>query len=261
MRNGVRVQTKPFISITDFTDFSQVREMQKILERTGSSRKLGVGVMMSRKTLLGIPTKWASVFPKKTQIADIFQQGRNLFNVLHYADYDEQSTSREFLKAIAYTGKYLHALQLDMTWPMLDGIKEVKRRAPEIAIILQVGEVAMEKCGNDPQQVAERLVPYRATNCLDYVLLDKSMGKGKGMDAELLLTYMRAIQARLKGLALVVAGGLGPETMNLVDPIRREFPDVSIDAQSRLRPSGNATDPIDWNLAGQYLREAGKRFE
>ena len=55
---------------------------------------------------------------------------------------------------------------------------------------------------------------------------------------------------------IVAAGGLGPETMHLVDPIVKEFPDVSIDAQGRLRPSESALDPVDWNTAGAYIIKA-----
>jgi hypothetical protein len=93
------------------------------------------------------------------------------------------------------------------------------------------------------------------------VLLDRSMGKGKGMDAEVLLKFAHAWQktypgSQTMGPELIVAGGLGPSTMNLLEPIVRVFPDVSIDAQGRLRPSGDALDPIDWDMAEDYLRAA-----
>jgi hypothetical protein len=234
--------------------------MRKVLDRTGSSRKLAVGVMMSRKTLMNEPTKWANVYPKKTQLAEIFLPDSKLFNVLHYADYDRKSTSREFLKAVSYAGKYLHAMQFDMIWPQTQSLMILKESAPDLAMILQVGADSMKQCDDDPEQVAERLVPYRAISCLDYVLLDKSMGKGVGMDANLLLTYIRAIKNRLPSVAIVVAGGLGPNTMGLVSPIRAEYPDVSIDAQGQLRPSKSALDPIDWKMAAEYLVQAGNRF-
>ena len=74
------------------------------------------------------------------------------------------------------------------------------------------------------------------------------------MDADELLPYLRAIATQFPWLQLAVAGGLG--RMSLVEPIVREFPDISIDAQGRLRPSGSALDPIDWGMAETYLREA-----
>ena len=55
-----------------------------------------------------------------------------------------------------------------------------------------------------------------------------------------------------------MAGGLGPDTLHTIQPLIDEFPDLSIDAQSRLRPSGNAMNPIDWGMAKSYLINALK---
>ena len=44
--------------------------------------------------------------------------------------------------------------------------------------------------------------------------------------------------------------------MNLVEPLVKMFPDLSIDAQGKLRSSGNALDPIDWGMAETYLVKA-----
>jgi hypothetical protein len=48
--------------------------------------------------------------------------------------------------------------------------------------------------------------------------------------------------------------------MELVDPIIQEIPWVSIDAQSKLRPSGSALDPIDWTMARDYIEKASQLF-
>ncbi|MFA5934800.1 MAG: hypothetical protein WC827_02885 [Candidatus Paceibacterota bacterium] len=40
-----------------------------------------------------------------------------------------------------------------------------------------------------------------------------------------------------------------------------EFPDVSIDAEGKLRPSGSALDPVDWDMAEKYIIEALKLFK
>lgn len=58
------------------------------------------------------------------------------------------------------------------------------------------------------------------------------------------------------GLGIVATGGLGPEGIGLVEPLVEEFPDISINAQGRLRPSGSALDPIDWDVAKTYLVRA-----
>jgi hypothetical protein len=87
------------------------------------------------------------------------------------------------------------------------------------------------------------------------------MGQGRRLEATGLLPLARAIKAAFPDLAIAVAGGLRPESVMLAEPIYREFPQISIDAQSKLRPSGNALDPIDWDMAEAYLIEALKLLE
>lgn len=255
----------PYISITDFMGPQQVHVMRDVLKNTGSSHKLGVGVMMSYKTLHGLPTKWTNAFPKNQDIADIFLHNADVFNVLHYADYNGESTGLDYVAGLSWCGINVDAIQFDMIWPNVEDLCYVaydaakKRRSVEI--ILQVGSNAMDDAGNDPRNVVERISRYYHENCLDRVLLDKSMGKGQPMNAEILLPYLHEIRAHFPDLDIVVAGGLGPETMHLVEPILREFPDVSIDAQGRLRGSGNALDPIEWNRAAEYIKRAALVFE
>lgn len=78
------------------------------------------------------------------------------------------------------------------------------------------------------------------------------------MDAEALIPFVRAIRQSFPCLGVTVAGGLGPDSMCLVEPLVRKFPGISIDARGKLRPSGNALDPIDWEMAEGYLSEASR---
>ncbi len=52
---------------------------------------------------------------------------------------------------------------------------------------------------------------------------------------------------------LGVAGGLGPDTISLIRPIVIEIPDISIDAQGRLR---NDRNELDLDACGMYIRGA-----
>jgi len=244
----------PYIGITDFTSYWQVKAMNKIFKEhlpRDSKRRLHVGVMMSRKTLHGIPSKWRDAFPSNAVIAGIFSSGE-VYNCLHYADYETEGfclgLGESLKRAILYGGQHINALQLDMVWPhpsqILLGVHASRKN---IEVVLQLGSKALDEVHNDPQQLVKKLRGYEAV--IHRVLLDKSMGKGLGMDASALLPFARAIREHFPTLGLVAAGGLGPETVHLVEPLVKEFPDVSIDAQGRLRPSGNALDPVDWKMA------------
>ena len=249
---------QPYIGITDFTSFWQVQAMLKVFNEhlpRGSPRRLHVGVMMSFNTLFGLSTKWKDAFPPNEAIAGIFSS-TDVFNCLHYADYDgDPNLWRSLVRAIACCGASINAVQLDMIWPEPDQIAYgVRSSRKHVEIILQVGRRALDEVRNDPLLLVERLRDYEGV--IHRVLLDKSGGKGRGMNAVELLLFERAIREKFPELGIVVAGGLGPETMHLVEPLAKEFPDVSIDAQSRLRPSGDALDPIDWGMAGTYLTRA-----
>ena len=251
----------PYVGITDFMTFEQVKKMLAVFKThlpPQSKRKLHVGVMMSYKTLQGLETKWSKAFPQKEMIASIFGSN-DVYNCLHYADYRRNSGYLDLARAISFGGIGIHALQLDMIWPEPGDISGgVHTSRKQIEVILQIGNKSIEEADNNPETVAYKLEDYDGV--IDRVLLDKSMGQGVTMDAETLIPFARAIRRRFSNLGLGVAGGLGPSTTGLVKPIVKEFPDVSIDAQGKLRPSGDALDPVDWEMAEQYLVEALKLF-
>lgn len=254
--------TIPYVGITDFTQFNQVEDMSYIFDishdRQCPWRRLHVGVMMSRKTLLGIETRWSNAHPRKETIASIFRSPK-VMNCLHYADYEMIDLTVNLEKAIEWGGGGINAVQLDMAWPDLDAIEAaVFHAGKELEVILQVGSRAIEEAGDDPDKVARKVERY--AHFIDFVLLDKSSGKGVPMDAEALAPFVRTLKQACPDLGIAVAGGLGPDTINLVKPLVAEFPDLSIDAQGKLRPSGSAIDPIDWEMARMYLARALAMF-
>ena len=248
----------PYIGICDFPSGEQALKTAEFFRELCVThrldRKLMVGVMMSFKTLTGLPSKWTNAWPKNEEVADIFIDHSAVLNTLHYADFDYNTSVWHLLEAAKFGGPRLQAIQLDMIWPTTAIVKELKRAFPNLKIVLQINAMAMGAAGNDPDVLVVWLKQYG--NLLDCVLLDKSHGKGVGMDAQGLLPFVTAIADRLPHLQIGVAGGLGPNTMDLVLPIVYELPTVSIDAQGKLRSSGNALDPIDWEMAHEYLREA-----
>lgn len=253
---------RPYIGVTDFMSRLQVENMLDYRNRNriaaGLERNLGVGVMMSYKTLNGIDTKWSRAFPDKSEVASIFSDHPSVYNVLHYADFDAVQVGENLAKAQTFGGPNMHALQLDMCWPDPGIIQSFKEKNRAIDIILQVGTKALEMIDNDPKKLVKKLAEYRV---LEGALLDKSMGKGLGMDADFLLPFVGEIYNYFQGkLRVIVAGGLGPTTFSLAEPIIREYPLVSLDAQGRLRPSGNALDPIDWSMADEYHFRASRMY-
>jgi hypothetical protein len=224
------------------------------LELDCSEVRVHVGVMMSRKTLKGIPSKYTHAFPHRDEVAGIFNPHPWLFNVLHYADYEGIDVLACLLEAADYGGPNMDAMQLDMIWPDPAVLRVVCRDYPRIKFILQVNSESLNAVANDPVLLVHKLREY--DDMLSHILLDKSMGKGVGMDAQALLPFVREVHTQLPQIQIAAAGGLGPDTLHLIEPIINEFPGViSCDAQGKLRSSGDARDPIEWAKADWYVAQ------
>src|SRR3989344_666742 len=203
---------RPYISITDFTNIAQVEEMQKVFfdcNGTESGRYLGVGVMMSYKTLHNLPSKWTNVFPRKETIKDIFCGGDKTLNVLHYADYEAVDVHCSLEHAIMFGGSYLDCLQLDMIWPDPLILQKIKKNHRSLRLILQIGESALDEIKNNTRKFVTKLSAYE--ECIDDVLLDKSMGRGLGLKADTLRPFARLIARLFPRMGIVFAGGLGAQ--------------------------------------------------
>ena len=252
----------PYIGVTDFETGDQAREIANLYQQIHSNylntdhRKLMVGVMMSYKTLHNIPSKWSNVWVKKEDVSYVFVLHPYVYNTLHYADYDGHTTLNDLKRVVGYGGPTMHSLQLDMIWPNVKLVTEFRNLYPNIEVILQVGSNALLQIEDNPQKFVMRLLEYSDT--LDYVLLDKSMGQGKSMDANILYPFVNAIVSRGLNIGVAVAGGIGPHTLHLVLPLAVDFPFISIDTQGQQRNSGNSMDPINWARVREFIPKALK---
>ncbi|MFA5124734.1 MAG: hypothetical protein WC473_02820 [Patescibacteria group bacterium] len=256
----------PYISITDFTDCRQTKAMLTAMSQVYAekplSHRLGIGVMMSHKTLRDLPTRYGKVFPTKDKITDIFMSHPLALNTLHFADYESHSwhkTAMDFEETVFWGEPHMQALQLDMIWPDHEVVRDFKRIYPHISVILQINTRAFEEVEEQPEKLLKKLKLYGSA--LDYVLLDKSMGQGKPLSLPFLQPFLDKLSEQRPDLGLVVAGGLGPETIETIIPLIKKYPQLSIDAQGRLRPSGSIMDPIDWQMAQKYLERAIRLFQ
>lgn len=261
-----------YIGVCDVLSPEEARAMAAEIRehRKDPDRKVMVGVMAGHFTMRPDAEHGEgqrAVFPTKEELANGFTDDPDVFNTIHFADLyrpKEAQTLFEDLELVVEAGgDNLHAIQLDVTWPGVDDIDRFKAKYPDLAIVLQLGKSAFEMVEHDPEKIVDELDKYG--DSIDYVLLDLSMGKGKAMEAEGLLSALRLIRQELPGLGLAVAGGLGPETVHLLKPIAEEFPDISIDAQGRLKPVDAPVDDrghmastvnADLGRSREYIRKS-----
>ena len=242
------IHPTPYIGITDVPDAAFALECANLF--IGTNRRFMNGLMMNHQTLKGKPNKYDAVWPKRSELADIFIRHPKVYNTLHFADFFNQTKLKHLEQITAYCGPYLHAIQLDMCWPDPDMIQEYKLKYPNIDIIVQIGPKAFSEL--TIREFDKALERY---SNVEYFLLDKSGGKGVGLSASELEPYIYAARWNNK-MPIALAGGLGPDTLDLLEDLPQKYAWLSIDAQGQLRPSGDSTKPICRERSLDYLKGA-----
>jgi hypothetical protein len=244
----------PYIGVTDFASHAQVKEALACLSED-VNRRLHVGVMASYKTVSGIKTAtgWENIWPRGDALRSIFQPHPKVFNVLHYADYGETclTTADHVMKICKEAGPYLQGIQLDMVWPEVYLVEEIKQAFPDFEIILQIGKNSLAQLSENAHFLDDWVRPY--TEYVDYFLIDLSMGRGKPMSPPHVLSCLKEITDVVDTDRMSVAGGLGPETYNLLTEIFAWSESISCDAQGQMRTSGQSTDPIEMDRVCKYI--------
>lgn len=245
----------PYVGVCDVRSREDIAELQRNFS-THEPLFLKAGITMTFAALWGIPSKYARLCPPKRRIKEIFAEPPPLvLQVIHYADYAGVYVDVSLEKIIALGGPHLHAVQLDMVWPDPGVIEKCKKAHPGLQFILQVGERALTQVDDNPLKMYEALQNYDGV--IDRVLLDRSMGKGKELRARSLVRFVDILYERMAEPAVVVAGGLGPETLPAVEPLAAMYPRLSIDAQSKLHEGGGLlTGPISMEASIRYAVRA-----
>ncbi|MCX6714957.1 MAG: hypothetical protein NTX72_04020 [Candidatus Uhrbacteria bacterium] len=242
-------QTIPYIGVTGFMNQEEVRAALAAL--SGTKHELMVGVLASAKTLRGETNSWPNRFPNVQEIAGIFSEDPRTLNLIHFATDDRNTIDVQLADMIELGGANLDGFQLNMVWPD----PQLLRTAffgHRLRVVLQVGTNAYKQVNNDPQKLAERLDAYK--EIVTDILFDLSGGLGRELDADAGLPVLRAVHRRHPSLGLGIAGGLCAETLQLIKPIRREFPNVNFDAEGRIRDDKDAR--LNMNKTTAYLKAA-----
>jgi hypothetical protein len=254
----------PYIGITGVMNRAQVAAIGagalNLLYRTG--RQIMMGVLVSSKTLAGETNKYPHLYPPVKTLKDIFTSDPRFLNLVHYSTDNPLWLREELSKIIKLfqSGEKknglngLNGFQLNIAWPAISQLEDVKTAFPALKIVLQIGPQALEQADYSPEKIMAMVGGYLPF--VDYFLLDDSAGFGKPLDADNLRPYLREL-SDLFSAGLVIAGGLGPDTLHFAEPLIKEFPEVSIDAQSGLQEKG----VLSINRSVEYIRRALEMYK
>lgn len=240
----------PYIGITGFMSLV---DAQRVLETISidTERLLMIGVLASLKTVKGIQNKWPNRYPSMAAIAGIFPEHPLALNLIHYSTKEVDTLVEQLIAMADFGGVNLHGFQLNVIWPAPAILRAYRKQEATKQIVLQIGSRAFELVNHSPEQLAAKVAEYEGL--VEYVLLDQSGGYGSLIDPERASDYLRALKANSLSMSLGIAGGLSPDAISVIEPLAKEFPNLSIDAEGRLR---TAEGHLDLELASQYVSKA-----
>ncbi|MDO8600141.1 MAG: hypothetical protein Q7R73_00790 [bacterium] len=232
----------PYIGVTGFTKLEEVAAALEVFPHN-HSRKLMIGGLASWKSLRGIPLKpiRQKRFPAPELFNSIFPNDTRAVNLIHYSmgerKNDDGALLADMLKIHELAGPNFQGFQLNIAWPEIDQIAEYRMvMGFDYRIVLQISHEAIEAAGGTPKGVTDMLSYY--PGFIDDILIDASGGLGKELDTERAREFLSKINMRLD-IGLGTAGGLGPDSLHLIEPLLEEFPDLNIDAEGKLRTAEN----------------------
>ncbi len=244
------MKNNPYIGVTGFMQRGEVDAvLQSVPEE--AKRWLMIGVLVSSKTLDGVPNKWPGRYPSVDTIAGIFHEHPAAFNLVHFSTDTPERLLEQMVRITELGGEHFHGFQLNMKWPDSGIIRRYKDEFPDKAIVLQCGHSALKAVGFNPSRLSAAVRNYEGI--CDYVLIDLSGGLGKPLDVYDSARYLAYLNVDIS-MNLGIAGGLNADTLTeLFVPIARAFPNISIDAEGKLRTD---TDNLDIQKAKAFVSSA-----
>ena len=250
------VKPKPYIGVTGFMSFEETFALEcripGMIDSDQHPYTFMCGVLASWKTLSHQPLGDPKRYPLLEDIHRIFPVRREKrLNLIHYNS-REPGLHRQLSRLQEVCG-HVEGFQLNIAWPDVGELTAWRQSAPRrTRLVLQVGAGAYILVGTDPKALVARLRGYGAI--MTDILFDLSGGRGQPIDLDRARPALSELYAAFgDSCGIGVAGGLGPDSLDLIDPLLAEFPSLSFDAEGRLR---TPEDDLDLDKARDYLRAA-----
>jgi hypothetical protein len=257
-----------YIGIAGITNAQQTFDIiSPFPQFNGTTLAFAAGVLMNERTLAGeTEGQYPQRYPPREAIKQCFLKDSRVFNVLHYCVTNPLTLRKQLEDAIQYCGPHLQGIQINAVWPNLLQLAEFREKHPQLRIILQIPPLAMQ----DAMEYAvgssmrpETLLALTASQYIawvDYILLDFSAGSGQRASTNESREYLAAFECiSSRSLCLAWAGGLCAQDVAAKSSILREFPDVSLDAETRVRTQMPA-DVLNLEAARKYVAAALSTF-
>jgi hypothetical protein len=255
----------PYVGISGIMSLDEIKAITREVGQW-PRRPLAFGTLVSAKTIHGNPNKYQNRYPRNEQLGGIFEfwSGHDL-RILHYSADNDATLVEDIELAIAEcksgTLPMFHGIQINMgdvatnpITPCPRKIHLIAERWPRMRIILQhplteptFAHLAISRM-------------HRYAFCVTDVLIDGSRGMGRDVfqspgAVEDALLLIQALRGTFPHLGIGIAGGLSAATLPHIAPLLRAVPDLSIDAEGKLR---DENDHLIMNDAIEYAASANR---
>ncbi len=262
---------KPYIGVTGI-ERSNNLEIYKYFPETLYSHDLMLGCIVSYKSIANLKTNPLTL--TKQEMLDVFRKTvdinyEKLFLTFHYFTKSLDKVRPEIREKVSHivtkplseqikellfeiyeeydTVKpaFRIGVQINISWPDDYEIRKIKKKYPQLEIILQI---------SDFERLEEKIKQYE----VEHVLIDTSRGRGIEFEIDDVIDVYKIIRENSNSL-IGFAGGFSPQNVEervkiLAQKIGTKG--FSIDAQGKLRTRGH----FDENKASQYISKAAYAF-
>ncbi|MEO7617412.1 MAG: hypothetical protein ABIS59_01070 [Candidatus Saccharibacteria bacterium] len=176
-----------------------------------------------------------------------FLRADRLLNIVHYNSKIEGLSGQldELLEVVDRAD----GVQLNIPWPQVSVIRRL--REASTTVILQISSAASAMLEHDPDRIVDKLAGYEGL--IDYVLIDPSGGVGLDFEPDYAAYVLAAFVTSGLSANWGIAGGLGPGRLGVLELLLEIYPELSWDAQARLRTVEGTS--LDLAACRQYLVE------
>ncbi|HTK59888.1 MAG TPA: hypothetical protein VL283_01650 [Candidatus Baltobacteraceae bacterium] len=261
----------PYVGIAGFTSVHEVRSIAADLYTMNpygtpesGGRRLAVGVLASWKTLNGLPAGNPERYPRIEDVRALLDaavepirhcspglgqkegDGTTLeirdrtLRLIHYNS-REPDLPAQVARLSEAAGPNLDGFQLNVVWPKSEEIRDIAQEYPTLRLVLQINREMFSNVGRKAQLLIGELQSKYFPYVTDF-LFDMSGGTGAAIDLEEAASVLEALYASFGGVekggvGIGVAGGLDYKNVYGLKPLFDRWPDLSIDAEGRVRDS------------------------
>ncbi len=229
-----------YVGVTGFTTREQVAAVLPALRH---NYRLMVGVLVSQKTLAGLPNKYPLRYPKVADVADVFVDDPRCLNLVHYCSSTPPDVDT-LQKLADVAGPRCHGYQFNGAWPEPDALATVLGQKG-LRLVLQL----------QPGVFVGDLFPYYREGLVTDVLIDGSGGRGEAIPLDG-ATHTRVNVLRgTTAWGVGIAGGLCEAEILRLLVFLCAHPNLSLDAEGKLR-DGDAGGALNLERARAWVMGA-----